>query len=99
MFDPEEWLTYSAVKGGVVALTRELAVRYAPFNIRINCISSGGVSDDQPYEFMKRYTDAVPMGRMALPNDLVGPVAFLASDASGYVIGQNLVVDGGLSCW
>ena len=99
MWDGEEWLTYAAVKGGVVSLTRELAVRYAPFNVRINCISPGGVSDDQPYEFVKRYCDAVPMGRMAKPEDLIGPVVFLASEASRYVVGQNLVIDGGLSCW
>lgn len=99
LFDSEEFLTYSAVKGGIVALTRELAVRYAPHNVRINCISPGGISDNQPYEFVKRYCDAVPLSRMAKPEDLIGPVIFLASDASRYVVGQNLVVDGGLSCW
>jgi len=99
MFDPREWLTYSAVKGGVVALTRELAVRYAPFDVRINCISPGGVSDNQPYAFVENYCKATPMCRMARPDDLAGPVMFLASDAARYVVGQNLVVDGGLTCW
>lgn len=93
----EEMLTYSAVKAGIVAGSRALAIDFAPQGIRINCISPGGVSDNQPQEFVERYIADTPLDRMATPEDLVGPVMFLASNASEYVVGANLVVDGGIT--
>lgn len=93
----EEMLTYSAVKAGIVAGSRALAVDFTPQGVRINCISPGGVSNNQPYDFRKQYIADVPLGRMAIPEDLVGPVMFFAGNASEYVVGANLVVDGGIT--
>lgn len=99
MWDQDEFWSYSAVKGGVIAVTRTAAAEYAPKHVRINSICPGGVYDGQPQIFVESYCNRVPMGRMASPDDIVGSVAFLASDASAYVTGQNLVVDGGLTLW
>jgi len=86
---------YSAVKGGVLAMNRLLATHYAKWNIRFNAVSPGGVEAGQPERFIAQYEALTPLGRMAKPSDLVGPVVFLTSDASEYMTGQNLVVDGG----
>ena len=91
--------TYAASKGGVLALTRYQATTLARHGIRANCVTPGGVFSGQNEAFVARYSDRVPMGRMANRAELRGPVAFLASDASSYVTGHNLVVDGGLSAW
>ena len=99
MYDQEQWMTYSAVKGGILAVSRTLAAEYAPFGVRINCISPGGVMDKQPYSFVEKYCARVPLGRMARAEDLVGPTLFLAGEGARYVIGHNLVVDGGLTSW
>jgi NAD(P)-dependent dehydrogenase (short-subunit alcohol dehydrogenase family) len=91
--------TYAASKGGVVALTRYQATTLAQHGIRANSITPGGVFSGQNKAFVARYSYRVPMGRMANREELRGAVAFLASDASSYVTGHNLVVDGGLSAW
>jgi NAD(P)-dependent dehydrogenase (short-subunit alcohol dehydrogenase family) len=85
---------YSASKGGLIQLTRWLSTTIAP-EIRVNTVSPGGVWRDQPGEFVKRYESKTPLERMATEEDLKGAIAYLASDLSGYVTGQNLVVDGG----
>lgn len=90
-------LHYGIAKGGILQLTKFLAVKYAP-RIRVNCVSPGGVQDGQPGYFIEAYCDKVPMRRMARPDDICGPVLFLASSASRYMTGQNIVVDGGLTC-
>ena len=90
---------YSASKGGVVSFTRYLATTLAPHNIRANCITPGGIFSGQNETFAKRYGDRVPMGRMGNREELRGAALFLASDASSYITGHNLVVDGGLSVW
>jgi len=90
---------YSAIKGGIINFTRYLATYLAPFNIRVNSISPGGIYDKQSPSFVKRYCKEVPLGRMASPLDIVGGVVYLASDASSYVTGQNLMIDGGWSTW
>lgn len=90
---------YAAAKGAIISLTRAIACKYGAAGIRANCISPGGVRDRQSMEFVHRYSERVPLGRMAYPADLVGPVLFLASDASAYITGQNLVVDGGMTAW
>ena len=91
---------YSAAKGGVINLTRDMAVYLAPYNIRVNCISPGGFWRRQPEPFVKAYSETIPMGRMGEDGkEMKGAVVFLASEASSYVTGHNLVVDGGLTIW
>lgn len=90
---------YSAIKGGVIAFTRYLATRYGSSGVRANAVSPGGVFDGQPDSFVSAYSERTPLGRMAEPRDVAGAVVFLVSDASAYVTGHNLVVDGGWTAW
>jgi len=90
---------YSASKAAVVGLTRHLAAYWADRGIRVNTLVPGGVESGQNDEFKRRYSDRVPLQRMAQPEEMVGAVVYLASDASSYVTGQEIVVDGGLSAW
>ena len=90
---------YAASKGGVVALSRYLATTWAQHGIRVNTLTPGGVASGQNETFATKYADRVPLGRMAEPEEMVGALVFLASDASSYVTGQNIVVDGGLTAW
>jgi NAD(P)-dependent dehydrogenase (short-subunit alcohol dehydrogenase family) len=89
---------YAASKGGLIQFSRWLATTVAPA-VRVNVVSPGGVERGQPEAFRKRYEERTPLGRMATEEDFKGVVAFLASDASAYVTGQNIVVDGGWSAW
>lgn len=90
---------YGATKAGVVQMSRYYAVHFAPHKIRVNSISPGGVFAQQAPEFVSAYEARTPMGRMADADDLRGAIAYLASDASAYVTGHNLVVDGGFTAW
>lgn len=90
---------YSASKAAVLGLTRHLATYWASAGIRVNALTPGGVASGQNNEFARRYSQRVPLGKMAAANDLVGALIFLASDASSYVTGQNIIVDGGLTAW
>jgi len=90
---------YSASKGGVVALTKYLSTYWASHGIRVNTVTPGGVESGQNEEFQRRYSSRIPLGRMASAQDMVGAVLYLASDASRYVTGHNLIVDGGLHAW
>jgi len=91
---------YAAAKGAVISLTRFLAAYWGDNNIRVNCISPGGLAHPgENEEFLKRYSARVPLGRKAGLDDVSGAVVYLASDASGYVTGHNLVVDGGWTAW
>jgi NAD(P)-dependent dehydrogenase (short-subunit alcohol dehydrogenase family) len=93
-------LDYHAAKGGVISMTRDMAVYLAPDNIRVNCISPGGFWRNQPEAFVKAYSETIPMGRMGQDGkEMKGAVVYLASEASSYCTGHNLVVDGGLSAW
>ena len=86
---------YSAIKGGLINLTRYMASYFGPNNIRVNCVSPGGIFDNQDINFVKNYMKKVPLGRMGLPEDIAPSVAFLLSDDSKYITGQNLIIDGG----
>ncbi len=90
---------YSLIKGGIIQLTKYLAVVVAPDGVRVNAICPGGIFDGQDPEFVKRYSENTPMGRMAKPSEIVGPTIFLASDAASYITGHILVVDGGWTVW
>ena len=89
---------YGASKGGLLQLTRYLATVFAP-KIRVNAITPGGIWRGQPEIFVNRYEKRTPLGRMGMEEDFKGAVAYLASDLSTYVTGQNLVVDGGWTAW
>ena len=89
---------YGASKGGIIQLTRWLATTLAP-HVRVNTISPGGIFRNQPEKFVKRYEAKTPLGRMATEDDFRGVMAYLASDLSGYVTGQNFPVDGGWGVW
>jgi len=90
---------YGASKAAVVNLTRYLATHWAPHGVRVNTLSPGGVLGGQDDEFKRKFCDRVPMGRMANAEDLCGPLIFLASKASTYVTGTELLVDGGFTAW
>ena len=90
---------YGASKAAVVNLTRYLATAWAPFGVRVNALSPGGVLGAQDEDFKGKFTSRVPLGRMAVHDDLIGPLQFLASDASSYVTGIELRVDGGFTAW
>ncbi|HVJ68212.1 MAG TPA: SDR family oxidoreductase [Caulifigura sp.] len=91
---------YHALKGGIVHLTRHLAVSWAPVGVRVNCLSPGPFpSDKAPAELCSRLSAKSPMGRMGRPDELKGAIVFLSSAASSYVTGQNLLVDGGWTAW
>tara|TARA_R110000751_G_scaffold51162_2_gene112421 strand:- start:206 stop:949 length:744 start_codon:yes stop_codon:yes gene_type:complete len=86
---------YSAIKGGLINFTRYLASYFGKFNVRTNCVSPGGIFDNQHETFVKNYEKKVPMQRMGTPDDIAPSVAFLLSDDSKYITGQNIIVDGG----
>jgi NAD(P)-dependent dehydrogenase (short-subunit alcohol dehydrogenase family) len=93
-------IDYAAAKGGIVNMTREMACWLAQYNIRVNSISPGGFWRGHSEQFTRQYNYLVPMGRMGQDGkDMKGPVVFLASEASAYVTGVNLLVDGGMMAW
>ena len=96
---PVKPVTYSVVKTGLLGLTRYLATYWADKGVRVNAISPGGVYNQQPAEFVQRLAQLIPLGRMAEVNEYRGALLFLCSDASSYMTGANLVVDGGRTCW
>jgi NAD(P)-dependent dehydrogenase (short-subunit alcohol dehydrogenase family) len=90
---------YSASKAGLTGLTRYLATYWGHKSVRVNTLTPGGVYSGQNETFERRYSARVPMGRMAKAEELVGALVFLASDASSYMNGQDVVIDGGLAAW
>ena len=90
---------YSASKASVIGLTKYLATYWASQGIRVNTLVPGGIQSGQNEVFIEKYSNRVPLGRMGNPEEIVGALIFLASDASSYITGQQFVVDGGLSVW
>lgn len=91
---------YGASKAAVLSVSRHFATRLAKFGIRVNTLSPGGVYGNQDKEFIRKFSQRVPLGRMAnKDNDLGGPLIFLASEASKYITGINLEVNGGYTAW
>lgn len=95
--------TYHAAKGGLIQLTRHLAAYWAKDNVRVNCISPGAfpnVGEGEDWdEFVKRLNSKIPLGRVGTPDELEGMILLLASKAGSYITGQNIVIDGGWTCW
>lgn len=96
---PMKPVAYSVVKTGLIGLTRYLATYWAEAGVRANAISPGGIYAGQSDEFVQKLTRLIPVGRMARADEYKAAVLFLCCDASSYMTGQNLVIDGGRSCW
>jgi NAD(P)-dependent dehydrogenase (short-subunit alcohol dehydrogenase family) len=96
---PVKPVTYSVIKHGLIGLTKYLATYWADRGVRVNAISPGGVFNNQDPAFVERLTRLIPMGRMAHVDEYRSAIQFLCSDASSYMTGQNMVIDGGRSVW
>ena len=92
-------ITYPVIKTGLIGLTKYLATYWSKENIRCNAFSPGGVRENQDKHFMSKIKKLIPMGRMAKPNEYHSVLQFLCSDASSYLNGQNILMDGGRSIW
>lgn len=93
---------YGATKAGVIQMTKYFSVHAAPYDIRVNAISLGGIrnpTNPQGEDFQKNYGFRCPMGRMAEINEIMGSILFLSSPAASYITGHNLIIDGGMSAW
>jgi NAD(P)-dependent dehydrogenase (short-subunit alcohol dehydrogenase family) len=96
---PVKPVTYTVVKSGLLGLTKYFATYWGTQQVRVNAITIGGVQTAQPRDFIKRYVQQVPLGRMAKSDEYQGTVLFLCTAASRFMTGANVVVDGGKSCW
>jgi len=92
-------VTYSVVKHGLIGLTKYLATYWAKQGVRVNAICPGGVFNQQDEEFVKNLVNLIPMGRMADQDEYKAVILFLISDASSYMTGSTVVIDGGRTCW
>jgi NAD(P)-dependent dehydrogenase (short-subunit alcohol dehydrogenase family) len=96
---PVKPVTYSVIKSGLVGLTRYLATYWHESGVRVNALSPGGVFEEQDPDFVARLSALIPLGRMANANEYRSAIQFLSSDASSYMTGQNLIIDGGRTIW
>ena len=96
---PVKPVTYSVIKHGLIGLTKYLAIYWADKGVRCNVLCPGGIYNNQPDEFVKKISHLIPLGRMAHEDEYKATVVFLVSDASSYMTGENLVIDGGRTCW
>ena len=92
-------LAYVASKGAVISMSRQLAIYWAPHNIRVNCVTPHGVYDNHDDTFVERFNQMTPIERMMKPEEILGAIVYLASDASSYVTGTNMLVEGGWTVW
>lgn len=90
---------YGASKAALVQLTKHFATHWGKYNVRVNTLSPGGIEGGQDSEFKRKFSERVPLGRLGEASDLTGPLLFLASDASSYMTGQELRIDGGFTAW
>jgi NAD(P)-dependent dehydrogenase (short-subunit alcohol dehydrogenase family) len=96
---PFKPVTYAVVKGGLVAMTRWLATYLAPYDVRVNTLTPASVFAAQPEHLVNNLADRIPLARMSHPDEFKGALQFLCADASSYMTGQNLILDGGRSIW
>lgn len=97
---PASPVSYHTLKGGIIHMTRHLAVYWAKDDVRVNCLSPGPFPGPKaPAEMVERLVEKSPMGRMGLPHELKGALVLLASEASSYMTGQNITIDGGWTAW
>ena len=92
-------ISYSTAKAGIISMTRYLATSWAKKGIRVNCISPAGVYKKHDRKFVEQLSQRIPLGRMAKPHELNGAIVYLCSNASSFVTGHNLIVDGGRTIW
>ena len=92
-------VTYSVIKHGIIGLTKYIATYWAKYGIRCNTLSPGGVFNNQDKKFVKKFNNLVPLNRMANKNEYNAAIQFLCSDASKFLNGHNLIIDGGRSIW
>jgi NAD(P)-dependent dehydrogenase (short-subunit alcohol dehydrogenase family) len=92
-------VTYSVIKSGLIGMTKYLATYWNESNVRVNALSPGGVYENQDSNFIDKLNNLIPLGRMAAPDEYKSAIQFLCSDASSYMTGHNLIIDGGRSIW